>query len=262
MRRIVCLLAAALLLSLAACGRTEAPAPAPDPAEQEELAAALVNAYADGEDTQALLARLEVKDPAQAALWGGILDYWRYVDSEMPINVQTLPDALPEDDSLCIVVLGFQLNPDGSLQPELVGRLETAMVCARRYPEASVLCTGGPTAWNAPELSEAGQMGAWLVEHGLAPGRLLTEPDSRTTTENAVFSCALLQRERPQVRSVLLVSSDYHIPWGAVLFEAAFRLSGAPMRVTDNCAWRSSASYGAREILNWQRSGLLQLLRY
>ena len=203
-----------------------------------------------------------MKDPAQAALWGGILDYWRYVDSEMPINVQTLPDALPEDDSLCIVVLGFQLNPDGSLQPELVGRLETAMVCARRYPEASVLCTGGPTAWNAPELSEAGQMGAWLVEHGLAPGRLLTEPDSRTTTENAVFSCALLQRERPQVRSVLLVSSDYHIPWGAVLFEAAFRLSGAPMRVTDNCAWRSSASYGAREILNWQRSGLLQLLRY
>ena len=170
MRRIVCLLAAALLLSLAACGRTEAPAPAPDPAEPEELAAALVNAYADGEDTQALLARLEVKDPAQAALWGGILDYWRYVDSEMPINVQTLPDALPEDDSLCIVVLGFQLNPDGSLQPELVGRLETAMVCARRYPEASVLCTGGPTAWNAPELSEAGQMGAWLVEHGLAPG--------------------------------------------------------------------------------------------
>lgn len=260
MRRMVCLLAAAaLLLCLAACGRTEAPAPAPDPAE---LAAALVNAYADGEDTQALLARLEVKDPAQAALWGGILDYWRYVDSEMPINVQTLPDALPEDDSLCIVVLGFQLNPDGSLQPELVGRLETAMVCARRYPEASVLCTGGPTAWNAPELSEAGQMGAWLVEHGLAPGRLLTEPDSRTTTENAVFSCALLQRERPQVRSVLLVSSDYHIPWGAVLFEAAFRLSGAPMRVTDNCAWRSSASYGAREILNWQRSGLLQLLRY
>lgn len=262
MRRMVCLLAAALLLCLAACGRTEAPAPAPDPAEPEELAAALVNAYADGEDTQALLARLEVKDPAQAALWGGILDYWRYVDSEMPINVQTLPDALPEDDSLCIVVLGFQLNPDGSLQPELVGRLETAMVCARRYPEASVLCTGGPTAWNAPELSEAGQMGAWLVEHGLAPGRLLTEPDSRTTTENAVFSCALLQRERPQVRSVLLVSSDYHIPWGAVLFEAAFRLSGAPMRVTDNCAWRSSASYGAREILNWQRSGLLQLLRY
>ena len=129
MRRMVCLLAAALLLCLAACGRTEAPAPAPDPAE---LAAALVNAYADGEDTQALLARLEVKDPAQAALWGGILDYWRYVDSEMPINVQTLPDALPEDDSLCIVVLGFQLNPDGSLQPELVVRSSTAEPVGRK----------------------------------------------------------------------------------------------------------------------------------
>ena len=46
-------------------------------------------------------------------------------NTDMNVNVDVLPDGLPNDDSLCITVLGFALNDDGTMKDELVGRLQT-----------------------------------------------------------------------------------------------------------------------------------------
>ena len=142
----------------------------------------------------------------------------------MPAN-GALPEGLPEDDSLCIVALGFQLNPDGSMSSELVGRCELALACAEKYPEAMIAVTGGGTAWQNSAATEAGVMADWLVQHGVAAERILVEDKSLTTADNAVFTCAILKERYPQVRSLAIVSSDYHLPLGVLLFQECALLS-------------------------------------
>lgn len=145
------------------------------------------------------------------------MDSWSWVNSEMEVELGILPDGLPEDDSLCIVVLGYGLNDDGSMKRELVRRLEVALASAEKYPNAYVLCTGGETSAQKG-VSEAGQMGKWLRKAGLSRDRLILETRSYSTTQNAQRSYALLAESYPRVDSIALVTSDYHMRWGCALF--------------------------------------------
>jgi hypothetical protein len=86
--------------------------------------------------------------------WERIMDLW-----ETPITVNAeLPDSLPEDDTLCLVVLGFQLNSDGTIKEELEERLKVALSNSEKYPNAYIVCTGGGTATENPDATEAGRM--------------------------------------------------------------------------------------------------------
>ena len=214
---------------------TAAPAPTDTPApfmppkgyteESYRLVSDMVYAYADRQEEAAGiiqddLSKLNVLDPALASLWGKLMDYWAYVNTNPEIYSGVLPDGLPDDDSLCIVVLGFQLHPDGTMSEELLGRCETALRCLEKYPRALIAVTGGPTAWQNPGATEAGVMADWFTEHGVSRERILAEAASRTTEDNAAFTCALLRSEYPQVRSLAIVTSDYHLPLGMLLFQA------------------------------------------
>lgn len=186
------------------------------------------------------LQTLSSLDPQEGELWGKVMDRWRWINEDMTLNFDCLPDGLPEDDSLCIVVLGFGLKDNGGMKPELISRLETALRSAEKYPESYVLCTGGETS-RVRGVSEAGQMGKWLLEHGLEEYRLILEPNSYSTTENAKKSLKLLGEEYPQVSSVALVTSDYHIPWGYTCFTAEtlcreYRRGEAPIAIVNNAA--------------------------
>ena len=94
-------------------------------------------------DIRRLLADLTAQNAKTGEVWGKIMDYWSYVNTEMPVNLNVAPDGLANDDSLCFVVLGFQLNPDGTMKDELIGRLQVALDSAKKYPNAYVACTGG-----------------------------------------------------------------------------------------------------------------------
>ena len=211
-----------------------------------------------------LLEELEALDPVQGELWSRIVEYWHFANEEMEVYEDALPDDLPDDDSLCIVVLGFELNDDGSMQDELLGRLETALSCAEQYPNAYVVCTGGGTAKDNPDVTEAGLMGDWLVEHGLDRDRLIIEDQSHTTAQNAVFSYDILLEKYPQVHDVVIVSSLYHIPWGALLFEASFLKTAAEretpeIHVISNCAFPILNPKYA-DVLRFEKGGMMQLI--
>ena len=66
-------------------------------------------------DIERLCQELSKIDKTKGEEWSKILDYWKYVNDGMTVNLNVLPDGNPTDDSLCIVVLGFQLNPDGTI---------------------------------------------------------------------------------------------------------------------------------------------------
>lgn len=168
-------------------------------------------------EIETLLNYIESVDPGQGTLWREIMADWRWNNEEMPVYRDVLPDGLPQDDSLCIVILGYGLNDDGSMREELVDRLVVGLASALKYPNAYVCVTGGPTADNTDD-TEAGQMSRWLMDKGLEPGRILVEDRSLSTTDNARNVFNLLQANVPQVDSIAVVSSDYHIPWGVSMF--------------------------------------------
>ena len=72
---------------------------------------------------ECLIYALSEIDHGKAQAWASIMEYWAYVNEEMVIYPNILPDGLPKDNSLCIVVLGYQLNNDGTMKRELLGRL-------------------------------------------------------------------------------------------------------------------------------------------
>ncbi len=213
---------------------TPSPVPTPEPTvfvppkgyteESYNLVSDMVYAYADKQEAavdiiRADLEKLTALDPALGAFWTKLMRTWSEVNSGLTLNPGVLPDGLPEDGSLCIVVLGFQLESDGSMAPELLGRCETALKCAEKYPNALIVVTGGGTAWSNPSATEAGVMADWLISHGVEASRILKEDASRTTGDNAEFTVKLLVENRPEVKALAIVSSDYHVPLGVLLFE-------------------------------------------
>lgn len=175
-------------------------------------------------DISRLLEQLEEVSPSSAEAWRQILEIWRWSVEDLEVNWDVLPDGLPQDDSLCIIVMGFRLNDGGVMDPELLSRLEVALASAEKYPNAYILCTGGGTAPHNPYVTEAGQMAKWLEEQGIAPERIIVENRSISTEENAMFAYRILQKDYPQVRSIALVSSDYHLRRCHLLFRAGILL--------------------------------------
>lgn len=193
----------------------------------------VVSYAADGTRDEQALSVLTSLDPALGEKWTGIMNLW-----EAPVTVnEELPDGLPEDDSLCLVGLGFQLNPDGTMRDELIERLKVILAAAVKYPDAVIVCTGGGTAANNPSATEAGQMAEWLISHGADPSRVIAEEHSLTTAQNAVCTFDILEKKHPQVRQIAIISSDYHIATGTLLFGAEAILRNSDIKIVSNAAW-------------------------
>lgn len=172
-----------------------------------------------GSKVDSLITELATVDSTEAVKWDRIMKNWKTVE-EIPVNADVLPNGLPDTDELCLVALGFRLNPDGTLQDELVQRLNVVLKSAEKYPNAYIVCTGGGTAAENPAATEAGQMAAWLKEKGIPEERIIVEDRSITTAQNAVYTYEILRTQYPQVTQLAIISSDYHIATGTLLFEA------------------------------------------
>ena len=204
-------------------------------AVQARIERLVVSYAAEGKRDEQTLADLTALDPAAGEKWARILDLW-----EAPVTVsETLPDDLPQDDSLCLVGLGFQLNPDGTMRDELVERLKVLLAMAEKYPNAVIVCTGGGTAADDTTATEAGRMAEWLNARGVDPARLIVEDKSLTTAQNAIYTFTLLAKNAPQVKQLAIVSSDYHIATGTLLFGAEAILLNNEIRVAGNAAWKA-----------------------
>ena len=157
-------------------------------------------------------------DPVSGAKWGRIMQLWKTVNENSEINENILPDGLPETDELCMIVLGFQLNPDGSMKDELIERLTVAKASAEKYPSSLLVCTGGQ--------------------------RVIVEDHSLTTAQNAIYTYRILTEQHPQVKQLAIISSDYHIATGTLLFGAEATLQAEEagketMTVVSNAAWHA-----------------------
>ena len=193
---------------------------------------------------QELLQELRTADAELGSRWEKIVDLWISLEDEQQLSYDVLPDGLADSDELCIVVLGFQLDPDGTMREELIQRLNVALRSAEKYSNAFVVCTGGGTAAANKNVTEAGEMAKWLIENGVDESRVIVEDKSITTAQNAMFTFDILAAKYPQVTQLAIVSSDYHIATGTLLFgaESILRSGGTDKetpKVVSNAAWKA-----------------------
>ena len=241
------------------------PSPTPEvhqePTGVQAIVQELVNAYSRSDDaeTAARLSQLEDIDGAAAEKWQRILTCWEHSGNDMELHLERLPEGLDTGDGLCLIVLGYQLNPDGSMRDELIGRLETALLAAEEYPQCRILCTGGGTASRNEAVTEADAMAQWLTEQGIPESRLIVENQSLTTAQNAVFSYRILREDYPEIRQLALITSDYHIPWAQVLFQAQLILTDSPIRLTSHAAYPTGQQLTDAALRRYQTSALLEL---
>ena len=245
LRAVILSLTAALVLSFAGCGKKEETSKR----EKQDVIEELVVDHASYGDeandkVDTLLGELEGLDANAANRWKKIVGLWKECESGVSLNYDVLPDGLPDTNELCLVVLGFQLEPDGSMKDELIERLTVAKNSAEKYPNALVVCTGGGTAKENESATEAGEMAKWLIENGVAEDRVIVENKSLTTAQNAILTLDILTKDYPQAKKLAIISSDYHIATGVLLFgaEAILRAENADepgFEIVSNAAWKA-----------------------
>lgn len=242
LKRIGAAILTALIIMLAGCGEKSS-------RSAQEIIEELVvdyGSYTDQADKRVdeLIKELETISPDLGSRWKKIADIWKTVNSDQTLNYDVLPDGLPDTDELCIAALGFQLEPDGTMREELIKRLEVVLNSANKYRNAYIVCTGGGTAFENDSVTEAGEMAKWLIANGIDKNRVIVEDNSLTTAQNAIFSYDILTTQYPDVRYLAIVSSDYHIATGTLLFKAeailrASTVGGEKFEVISNAAWKA-----------------------
>ena len=234
-----------IIFSLSGCQKTSPVEPRDSESIVEEITVDYGTYGAEAKTRiDTLLKELSTVDAVAGVRWKTILDLWMSPQLGRQLHYDVLPDGLPDTDELCIIVLGFQLNPDGTMKDELIERLYVALRSMEKYPNAYVVCTGGGTAAENEAATEAGEMAKWLAEQGIDKKRIIVEDNSITTAQNAIFTYDILTSLYPSVKKLAIVSSDYHIATGELLFQAeailrANTVGKEKLEVVSNAAWKA-----------------------
>ena len=120
-----------------------------------------------------------------------------------------------------IVVLGYVLNDDGTMNEVLLKRLEQAYEAIKLNPDAKIIVSGGV---QKSGVTESYLMKKWLVEKGVAAERIIIEDKARDTVENSLYSAEILKKNN--AKKVILVTSASHIRRGMVLLQEAATNAG------------------------------------
>jgi uncharacterized SAM-binding protein YcdF (DUF218 family) len=124
-----------------------------------------------------------------------------------------------------IIVLGGAIDSESSAARRDIEldasaeRILEMLRLARRYPAARIVYSGGSGNLLVASVSEAPFAGQLLQEFGVSADRIILEPRSRSTAENASFVRAMLS---PKLNERwLLVTSAFHMPRAIGAFRKA-----------------------------------------
>ena len=123
-----------------------------------------------------------------------------------PAVSQAEPAVAAKDFSKpAIVILGYGLNPNGTMRTILRRRVMTGLIVAQFFPQSPIIVTGG-NPQNGK--TEAGQMRNMLQLLGFPANRIIVEDRANSTVQNAQFSVPLAKQAGTS--GIVLVTSTTH----------------------------------------------------
>ncbi len=189
----------------------------------------IINAYGSGFKGIAKnhLQKLEKVSKESYKIWADVYRYWEWIENSMIENIGVAPDGIENPAEHAFIVLGFALNNDGTMKEELVGRLEVARASWEKYPESYLLVTGGveKKGW-----TEGRRMKDWLVAKGVLESKIIIEEAAPDTAGNATNSFEILYKNY-EIKSVSLITSQYHLKRGSLLYYAESLLKAKELGV-------------------------------
>lgn len=191
------------------------------------LTAKTIISYALGFDTKGYLNDMKDVSIDDYEIWNKIVDYWNYIENDMIENKDIAPDGLPTNNHV-FIVLGYALNEDGTMQDELIGRLNVALKSAKKYPNSYILVTGGVEKNGH---TEGELMSKWLINQGIDENRIIVETKAPDTAGNASNSFEMLYTEYKGIKSCSLITSQYHLKRGSLLYYAESLLKAKELGV-------------------------------
>jgi len=144
-------------------------------------------------------------------LFGGLVGFVCIREGKVAKKADDLPGTYD-----AVIVLGAQVKPDGTPSVQLSWRLDMAAEVFQQKAVPVVVC--GAQGKDEPE-TEAAVMKRYLEDKGIPGNMILTDPDSFNTEQNLRNAKNLLKKYSPNIRQVVIVSSDYHVPRSMALAE-------------------------------------------
>lgn len=132
-----------------------------------------------------------------------------------------------------IVILGYALHSDGSMDTKLIQRLEVGLATLQQNPLAKIIVSGGVAQGG---VTETYLMRQWLIEHGVKNSQVILEDKSIDTVSNALNSLALIQK-LGDIDHVIVVSSSSHIRRAVAVFEQASANLNLVITIDNQAAW-------------------------
>lgn len=124
-----------------------------------------------------------------------------------------------------IIILGYTLNGDGSIQPILQSRLDEAisfygptdefLVCGKRPPKALA-------PMRCETTTEAEAMKKYLIANGIPAEKIFKEEQSTTTFGNAYYSYWSFLKNTTKYQSIFVISNKFHYPLVKYSFDKIF----------------------------------------
>lgn len=151
--------------------------------------------------------------------------------SDLQINVMQTSEIDGRSD-LVILVLGYALHDDGSMDDKLVKRLEIAQSVAQHYPNAKIIVSGGVAQSG---VTESFLMRQWLIDKGVKSENIIVEDKSTDTVSNALNSMSIIKKMN--AKQAVLVTSASHIRRATAVLEQAAANLNYVLDVNNVVAW-------------------------
>ena len=156
----------------------------------------------------------------------------------LPINQIDLT-TIKNINGMVIVILGYALHADGTMDDKLIDRLNVGLNVATHYPTAKIIVSGGVAQGG---VTESYLMKQWLIAHGIESNQIILEDKSTDTVANALNSLKIINHLLPKTNEIALVSSASHIRRAYSVFsQAAYNLN-LPIMINNQVAmdWKTN----------------------
>lgn len=163
---------------------------------------------------------------------------------------------------LALVILGYALNEDGSIDPTLVDRLKVTLKAFNYFPQSRIIVSGSDPRGG---VTEAYQMSRWLIKEGVPEDHIILEDQSKSTIWNAINSINAIQKmnnlvsTQQHITNIILISSSAHIRRATADFKQALENQNLLTKIgLYNLAYPSPGYDTSRPITTWEKALIIR----